>query len=995
MTPRLQSGIELLSTYGLMIIAVVIGVALLVVLSTLPSNTLPHSCYLYGSLKCLDLAYTVNNLGGSTGSDLIVYFGMSLPGAINVSSFKAVAGGMKSASGYCTANGVSTGVATIPQGSGMICVASFNSPLILGQTYKGTFNMSANYCPGAVGNAPCPSGSKYTFAGSWRSQGENTLIPAVNTNAPIQNPSGPQQCPPCPPGSVQYYLCLSITNSQMSATPAPFQQEITFNPQTYSPYESGDLGNIRFYQGGSAIASWCESGCSSTSTSAIFWVNLPSGIGANSMVTVQMAFLTKGSEYSGSAGEAPQLSPTFGQYDNGASVFTNYWNDNQLSPSSLPSNWAGSEDPQKVSYYTTPVSMPTVLEALAVYPPSTSNFGDIPLYAANFVAVGGNGFFPFVGVTNWISLPQNIQFGCSHGLNQTGSGTLFAQYNTSPNVRSLYVVSLTNEFCTINYAHQTSVPSPNHLYPATYYASIFSANSLSAIDWYRIRAYPPNNVMPSVQFSVPQTGCSGGPTSSLAISISPASASIYLGQSVTFTNATIGGTPPYAYSYSVSPSSYALSGNTVTFLGLGSYSVVEKVTDANGLQASSQASVVTVQTLPILAYTQSAGADPFNISVINTQTMTSVNVTIDGNTHDASSCISVLPNQQQAFFVYYQSEGLFAYNAITGKVTTVEGVPSVTTSPGVSPDSAYVYATSAGATYIGGTGPSYLYLRTISTATDSVVNTLKVQMSPSWSAANNRILISPDGSKAYIPVIDTSNYIRGAIVTVSLGPGGAATVTNTISEPGWPLDIALSPDGTKLYAIMGTSGAFTGQWIQTFNMQSDTLSNTIFFNNIQAGPGGPDDGWGLFVDTLVGNSLFALARDDGFLVKMDTTTYAVNVIGVPPYPNINANNGWYPNLALSNDGSMAYIASEHSNGYVYAINTISGATVANIPVGTDPVQTALTPDGKYVYVTNLGGTISVISTSNNVVVKTIKTEAGAEVLAIAGGNYAIADSFDT
>jgi hypothetical protein len=162
----------------------------------------------------------------------------------------------------------------------------------------------------------------------------NVIVRMAAVKATISNPSTQA----APVGN--YYVPITITNSQSSATGSNFQQMITFNPTQSSAYttnEASDLGNIRFYQGTSELYSWCESGCNSiASTSAVFWVKIPSGIGASGgIATLNMYFLANTVEYDGSyAGEAPQLSGTFGQYDNGANVFSYYTN---WPGSSLPS----------------------------------------------------------------------------------------------------------------------------------------------------------------------------------------------------------------------------------------------------------------------------------------------------------------------------------------------------------------------------------------------------------------------------------------------------------------------------------------------------------------------------------------------------------------------------------------------------------------------------------------------------------------------------------
>ena len=129
------------------------------------------------------------------------------------------------------------------------------------------------------------------------------------------------------------FIFLYISNYQHVATPIPFQQMIAFNPSSYAQYENSNLGNIRFYQGSIELHSWCESGCSNVSSQAIFWINLPSGISANSSVTLEMRFEPPATNYDGVyAGKAD-----YGKYDNGAYVFPYYqlW----AGLTELPSNW--------------------------------------------------------------------------------------------------------------------------------------------------------------------------------------------------------------------------------------------------------------------------------------------------------------------------------------------------------------------------------------------------------------------------------------------------------------------------------------------------------------------------------------------------------------------------------------------------------------------------------------------------------------------------------
>jgi len=139
------------------------------------------------------------------------------------------------------------------------------------------------------------------------------------------------------------YLPIMITNSRATPTPVPFQQTFTFNPSSYSSYEAADLGNIRFFASfgsnsfSSPLYSWLESFSGNPvprlATSATFWLNLQSSIGASSSITIYMVFEPATTEFDGiTAGESPLISPSFAQYDNGANVFLVYNNGGSLFP---------------------------------------------------------------------------------------------------------------------------------------------------------------------------------------------------------------------------------------------------------------------------------------------------------------------------------------------------------------------------------------------------------------------------------------------------------------------------------------------------------------------------------------------------------------------------------------------------------------------------------------------------------------------------------------
>ena len=77
-------------------------------------------------------------------------------------------------------------------------------------------------------------------------------------------------------------------------------------------------------------------------------------------------------------------------------------------------------------------------------------------------------------------------------------------------------------------------------------------------------------------------------------------------------------------------------------------------------------------------------------------------------------------------------------------------------------------------------------------------------------------------------------------------------------------------------------------------------------------------------------------------------------------------------LALTPDGTRAYVANVISNN-VSVIDTSTKTVVGTpIPVGDSPFLVAVTPDGKHVYVTNLASnSVSVIDTASGTVAATV------------------------
>jgi len=160
----------------------------------------------------------------------------------------------------------------------------------------------------------------YTFNIPNVTVGGITYIPS-----PSSGSSYPGKIIPVKFTELFYYVPITLTNSQSSATSSPFQQMITIDSANYAKYEAGGLQNVEFSTlpagQGTVLNAWIESGASNTSTSTVYWVNLTNGIPASNSITIYMTFMpTNVMSSSGPTGEASQLSPTYGEYDDIANV---------------------------------------------------------------------------------------------------------------------------------------------------------------------------------------------------------------------------------------------------------------------------------------------------------------------------------------------------------------------------------------------------------------------------------------------------------------------------------------------------------------------------------------------------------------------------------------------------------------------------------------------------------------------------------------------------
>jgi hypothetical protein len=334
------------------------------------------------------------------------------------------------------------------------------------------------------------------------------------------------------PNSIISYKPLHIYNAQSSAFTYNSQIMISVNSLEYKNYEAPNLQNIEFfYSNGTIIPSWLEGNVTNeansnslyTSTNTIYWLRIiPANtfLAANTTNTIYMGFAPTSNNLFNAqiTGEAPQLSPSYAEYDDGANVFINYWN---FEGTNLPSGWgnyqstvtqdngiimnAPSAPPDWPLGYSTAITNPIVIETDAQELSSgSSTWGILLSTGSDPSTISG---YTGVGINT-----AGNEFQYSSGKTTTGTASLNKFY-----VFSLFSTSSTSYF----YENYTQIGSEGASYP---YITLYDSNDNSFFQWVRTRVYPPNGIMASLIDPIPSITLSNTITSN-AINVVASSAS--------------------------------------------------------------------------------------------------------------------------------------------------------------------------------------------------------------------------------------------------------------------------------------------------------------------------------------------------------------------------------------------------------------------------------------------------------------------------------------
>ena len=500
------------------------------------------------------------------------------------------------------------------------------------------------------------------------------------------------------------YVPITLTNSQSGATSGNFQQMLTINSLKYESYINANWMNVEFTDGpasGNVLNAWVESNPSNTATNTIVWVLLDNSIAANSNEIIYMDFMASNvMSSSGPTGEAPQLSPSYGQYDDGANVFAFYDN---FAGTTLNPEWhsaikssGGSIAVNNGITFSASASTDYAMIATASlfsYPMITEMLFDPGSTASS-------GITPTIGesTTYGLNSYDNLYNGYSYDwvVGTASSGVVYANSGSGAlTIASSLTDATSNSIVGFSwsatgtqdvydgYSDIASESDPSiaisNYYP--YIGLTSNGGGSAVVRWARVRKYPPSGIMPSSTYGTVGSSAtyqyqwytlagSTAPSCTSANAISGATSSTYVASPAT--------TNTYAYQVTDSattPVSVCSSGDTVTVNALPTISLATNPT--------APASVTAGGTITFNALvTGGTGPFTYNFYIYNSVTDATINsFTTSSNSFVFTTNANLIGSTLNANVFVTDAAGAIANSVLTGifNIISPYSPPSVPT----------------------------------------------------------------------------------------------------------------------------------------------------------------------------------------------------------------------------------------------------------------------------------------------------------------------------
>ena len=420
---------------------------------------------------------------------------------------------------------------------------------------------------------------------------------------------------------------LYVKNSQSNSIPANTQILLNINASKLNGINTNTYNNIELTYNGSILYTWLENVTSSKNIT--MWTKLPITLPGNSEALINIVIAPSNTNLlnAQTTGEAPQLSSSYAQYDNGANIF-NFYDD--FSGTKLNTAlWNPIGNSIDASY--------TINNGITFTVSATSN--QVTLYSlnkynpANYIQEQGIRSLNIPTLDDaytaewYLNPPTNtgvINESYLFDLINTGSGLQYRVCNvpfscgsligsgiSNNNIFGAYWLSTGTEYIYQNYIQEYSYGNSGYSITPSYIGTQFNTYINSGptingtLNFIRLREYPPNDIMPSTIT-----------TQSIADGFTASSYNITQGQTETLTASVVGGASPYTYNYSIYNSAGQLVNNKINTnvsntnsysyqqnIAWGSGNFVAKViiTDSNGAKTNNTLTYSVIQSNNALA----------------------------------------------------------------------------------------------------------------------------------------------------------------------------------------------------------------------------------------------------------------------------------------------------------------------------------------------------------------------------------------------------------
>lgn len=306
---------------------------------------------------------------------------------------------------------------------------------------------------------------------------------------------------------------------------------------------------------------------------------------------------------------------------------------------------------------------------------------------------------------------------------------------------------------------------------------------------------------------------------------------------------------------------------------------------------------------------------------------------------------------------------LYGNNANSGTRTVQPASTALTTTANIAPVT--LQTTIGQATVTTTVSPftsstTHLYVANYYSGNLSIINTTSstpANTSVSFSSRPYYVAATPDGK--YIYVTQSNNTV--AVINTSID-----RITGVISTGMRPSGIAISADGRYAYVIMSSGNTSK---VYVFNSKANTIAGRILIP-------GSGTSYNLAV-TPDGRYLYVINGNNTLSVINTSVGKVTGTINVNPLSNVAKNgecDGCLLNIgiAVSPDSKYVYVTNTENNT-LFVINVLQGDVVNTIHMpGSAVYGVAITPDGRFLYVVNyLSDSVSVLDTTSNRIVGTI------------------------